>query len=359
MPYRRKDSPVWWVSYTDPSGKRVRQSTGTTDRKEAEALEAKWKLEVYRLQQWDEKPARSFDELMLAYIKATEHEKRDPVRDKNALDHLYPVFTGRDLGTLQQAEVRQYTNHRKAEGAAASTINKEVGLLSAAINYARREWGWDIPNPASGCRLKQPEGRVRWITRAEASLLIKEAEAEPRALHLPDFIQLALHTGCRKGELLKLEWRRVDLQAGLIYLEAEHTKTKRRRSVPLNAVARSAMMSRLKFRAKYCPDSPWVFCNKKGERILNIKRSFPSACKRAGIEDFRIHDLRHTCAAWLVTAGVPLAEVRDLLGHRSVEMTERYAHLAPGNVRAAVELIGGSWSRSGHVEENKQMEIVR
>jgi len=61
----------------------------------------------------------------------------------------------------------------------------------------------------------------------------------------------------------------------------------------------------------------------------------------------------------LVTAGVPLAEVRDLLGHRSVEMTERYAHLAPENVRAAVELIGGSWSQSGHVEENKQMEIVR
>jgi len=98
-------------------------------------------------------------------------------------------------------------------------------------------------------------------------------------------------------------------------------------------------MARAKYRAQHCPNSPWVFCHPDGARIGDVKRSFASACERAEIANFRIHDLRHTCAAWLVSAGVPLAEVRDLLGHTTVRMTERYAHLAPENVRAAVALL--------------------
>ena len=161
----------------------------------------------------------------------------------------------------------------------------------------------------------------------------------------------------RRGELLGLEWRRVDLQAGLIHLEAEHTKSNRRRSVPMNAEARAAIMNRLRFRAQHCPDSRWVFCRKDGTRIAAVKRSYAAACKDAGIEDFHVHDLRHTCAAWLVSAGVPLSEVRDLLGHSSVVMTERYAHLAPENVRAAVTRLEYSQSRFGHVEECEEVKL--
>ena len=80
-------------------------------------------------------------------------------------------------------------------------------------------------------------------------------------------------------------------------------------------------------------------------RIASVKRSFGTACERAGITDFRFHDLRHTCAAWLVQAGVPLTEVRDVLGHSTIKMTERYAHLAPENVRAALALLEGPESR--------------
>lgn len=82
-----------------------------------------------------------------------------------------------------------------------------------------------------------------------------------------------------------------------------------------------------------------------------------TACRRGGIKDFRIHDMRHTCAAWLVTAGVPLAEVRDLLGHSTVKMTERYAHLAPENVRAAVTRLDAV-SRFGHGQESSDDHTV-
>jgi len=349
--YRRKDSPFWWASYVDAGGRRTRRSTGTADRREAEAILAKWRVEAHRAHHWNEQPARTFDELMIAYLEATADEKRDNVRDRNSLAHLYPVFTGCDLNALTAVDVRRYIADRKAEGAAASTINKEVGLLSSAINYARREWGWEHPNPAAQCKQREPEGRVRWLTRAEVAALVNAAERDPRAPHLPDFIRLAVNSGCRKGELLGLEWRRVDLQAGLIRLEGHHTKAGKRRAVPLNEEARAAIIGRANFRARNCPGTPWVFAHKDGRRVQDVKKSFATACARAGIDDFRIHDLRHTCAAWLVSAGVPLAEVRELLGHSSIEMTERYAHLAPENVRSAVARLDDPESRKSHVKK--------
>lgn len=99
-----------------------------------------------------------------------------------------------------------------------------------------------------------------------------------------------LNTACRSGELLGLEWARVDLRADLCVLEAEHNKTMKRHSVPLNKAACDALLSCARFRAEHCPDSPWVGCNKKGERIASIRRSFASACWRAGIKNFRTHD---------------------------------------------------------------------
>lgn len=275
---------------------------------------------------------------MVAYLQTHEH-KRSAERDRAIVRLLRPHFEGRSLGGLGAADVRAYMEHRRLAGTAPATINRELALLSSAINYARREWQWDIPNPVSGRKLREPEGRVRWISRAEAAALIRWARSEPRAPWLGDFVTLGLHTGMRKGEMLGLEWRRVDLQAGLIHLEAAHTKANRRRSVPLNKAAREAILSRARWRATHAPASPWVFCEKDGRRVQNVRKSFGTACRRAGIEDFHPHDLRHTCAAWLVSAGVPLPEVRDLLGHSTVKMTERYAHLAPENVRAAVAVL--------------------
>ena len=334
--YRRQDSPYWWVSLTDASGQRTRRSTGTTDRKEAEALLAKWRLETHRLKQWDEQPSRTFDELMLRYLQVTAHEKRSAERDRYSAKRLYAEFTERAIEELTPVDVRRYIDKRRAAGAKAGTINREIGLLSAALNWARNELDWAIPNPATRRRLKEPEGRLRWLTRAEAGALVRAAQSEPQAPYLADFVRLALHTGMRRGEMLGLEWCRVDLQARLIHLEATQTKNGKRRSVPINAEAYAAILLRMRFRSQHCPGSPWVFCHKNGARVQSIRRSFTTACRRADIEDFHIHDLRHTCAAWLVSAGVPLPEVRDLLGHATVKMTERYAHLAPENIRAAV-----------------------
>jgi len=93
------------------------------------------------------------------------------------------------------------------------------------------------------------------------------------------------------------------------------------------------------FRASFCPDVSFVCVNHEGRPIRSIKRSFSTACKRADITDFRIHDLPHTFASWRVTDGVPLLELRLLLDHNTTKMTERYAHLAMGNLKSAVSLL--------------------
>ena len=288
MPYRRKDSAVWWISFTAPDGQRIRRATGTADRKEAIALEAKWKLEVFRQRQWDAPPPRRFEELMLAYLNAT-RDKRTAAKDRERVRlHLRRFFGERIMNELSAKDVRQYIALRQSEEVSNATINREIALLSAAINYANREWDWDLPNAARGLKLKEAEGRVRWLSDEEAETLMRTAASEVRAPHLVDFIQLALNTGCRAGELLGLEWRRVDWTNKLFYLEADHTKSGKRRSVPLNQAAREALLNRQRFRAKYCPATDWVFCKKDGKRIESIRYSFMTACRRAGIKDFRI-----------------------------------------------------------------------
>ncbi len=303
-------------------------------------------------------PSHTFEELMLAYLPAVEGEiNLAPVGF--AVRRLKEVFAGRMLGNLKRADISAYIAKRKKDGIANATINRELDAFSAAINYARKRWDWDIPNPVQGMSLKEPEGRLRWITRAESEALMRVAEQEPKAVFLADFIRLALNTGCRKGELLGLEWARVDLRvdAPRIRLEGTHTKNGKRRFVPLNEDARRALLNLARFRAEHCPASPWVFSHPSGKRVLDLHTGFRTACNKVGITDFRIHDLRHTFASWLVQGGVPLLEVSKLLGHSSIEMTMRYAHLSPDNLTAAVAVLDRS--RSGHaVPQERFLGVV-
>jgi integrase len=226
MPFKRYDSQVWWVSFTCSDGSRIRRSTGTTSKKEAEALELKWKLEVFQEKQWEKQPDRLFEELLVAYLHAHQ-DKKSAGRDISAAKHLRRVFEGKILASFCAQDVRAYIECRQ-ELVKAATINRELCLLSTALNFGKRELEWDIPNPVLGRKLKQPEGRVRWINKAEASSLLRSAEPWP---YLVDFIMLALHTGCRKQELLGLEWKRVDLQRNLLDEAATRRNTLRPTSI--------------------------------------------------------------------------------------------------------------------------------
>ena len=162
---------------------------------------------------------------------------------------------------------------------------------------------------------------------------------------LRDFIELALNTGCRKGELLNLKWENIDFSTRLLHLE--ETKSGEWQIVPINEEARKVLVRRMRLRDENCPNTPWVFFHltsalntNVGDRVKNVRKAFSTACRRAGIDNFHIHDLRHTFASSLVREGVPLYVVSKLLRHSSIQMTERYAHLAPDHLHDAVANLG-------------------
>jgi integrase len=291
-------------------------------------------------------PNRTFEEVMIEYLGHASRQQKSFTTTQYRVKALRTFFEGRVMNDLSGKDIREYSSLRLKEGKSPATVNRELAALSAAINWCVTELEWALPNPVKGRTMKEPEGRVRWITRAEAESLCRIARSQRHGDLLEDFIRLAVNTGCRKEEMLGLEWRRVDMANRLIYLEGANTKAAKRRSIPLNEGAMAAIKSRMAERATYCPASPWVFARRDGERAVDVSEGFEAACERAGIKDFTIHDLRHTCAAWLVTAGVHLMEVRDLLGHSTVQMTERYAHLAPARVRDAVSVLDKSMSQS-------------
>lgn len=279
----------------------------------------------------------TFGEVAALYLSAKNHTSK--WRDQCSLNRLSPFFRDRRLVDVTRHQVRLYVQHRRDKGISDSTIRKELHFASAAINFVRLEHEVELKNPFHALGIPEPEGRLRWITREEAERLIQASKPYARTPHLACFIRLALNTGCRRGELLGLEWSRVDFSRRLLLLEGRHTKTGVRRTVPLNDQAMLALSELHRWHQQDCPDSPWVFTSKAGGHIRWLKTAFRNSCKRAGITDFRVHDLRHTCASWLVMAGVDLYVVRDLLGHASITTTERYAHLAPAKVAAAVALL--------------------
>lgn len=278
-----------------------------------------------------------FEDVVSYYVASTTHRSKE--RDKYSLKRLQPVFAGRRISDIRRADVRSYIAVRRSAGASVGTIDRELTFFSAAINFARIELEQTFANPVANIALQQAEGRVRWITREEAARLIESAGYRARWPHLSAFIRLALFSGCRKSELLGLEWSRVDIPRRVFLLEGHHTKAGRRRAVPLNDPAIQALQDMKDWIDQHVPGSPWVFGRPGEGRITTLQNGFASACKRAGIADFRIHDLRHTFASWLVMQGVSLYVVKDLLGHSSIAVTERYAHLSPDAGRTAVQML--------------------
>lgn len=278
-----------------------------------------------------------FEEIIGAYLAANPHQSSTFDRNYYSINRLKPYFAGRSIPHLKRADIRAYVTHRIDAGVKTSTVKRELRLFSAAINFVKLEFDRpDLPNPVAALGLEEGEGRVRWITRSEAAGLIAAAEQTATRPHLPCFIRLALNTGCRKSELLNLEWTRVDLDRGIIQLEAKDNKSRRRQTVPLNTDALDTLKHLAQWQSNHKP-TPWVFGKEDGKKITTLKTAWTSSLKRAGIEDFRIHDLRHTFASWLVMQGEDLYVVKDLLRHSSITVTEKYAHLAPARAALAVQ----------------------
>ena len=216
-----------------------------------------------------------------------------------------------------------------------STVNRYCSTLSHAFSWAMKERQWVNDNPFFKiANLKEPEGVIRFLSDEERAALLEAAEAKSPDLHA--IVVLALSTGARRNEILGLRWPEVDLKAGL--LTFARTKNGSVRRVPVTGKALELLKGIAAARMMKDP-SGLVFPGKTQatrDKPLAIENIFRAALKDAAIESFRFHDLRHSAASYLVMAGVPMPTVAEILGHRDLKMTQRYAHLSRAHVSEAV-----------------------
>lgn len=195
-----------------------------------------------------------------------------------------------------------------------------------------REYGWLEQNPMKRIRkLKEPQGRVRFLDEAERSALLR-ACVESENSYLETIVLIAITTGLRRGEILELEWDRVNLETGLVIIE-EPKNGKRRSTYFLKPIR-----ERLKMIQKQRPvASGYVFPGRNGFRPIDITSAWYRAVERAELKDFRFHDLRHTAASYIAMDGGSVPEIATVLGHKSFQMASRYAHLSEGHTRNILE----------------------
>ena len=333
-----KRGSVWWMRFTY-QGRQIFKSTETEDQKQAQRIYDKVKYEIAEGKWFEKKPEHSFKEMMDRYLDEHATLKRSERAYRGYVKNLLSFF-GEDIliSEITPSMINQFKVSRRKEGVKPGTINRDLSILKNSFNIAVKQWEWVDSNPATKIPMeKEPQGRVRFLTDEEFDRL---CDACPEWLR--DIVLTARHTGMRKENILSLKWNQVDLFRRVITLE--HTKNDERLSVPINDTLMELFKRLSKVRHI---KSQYVFFHpnamKKsakgtfnGKRYYEVKTSFREALEKAGIKDFRFHDLRHCFASDLVQRGVDLYVVQKLLGHKSQAMTQRYSHLAPENLRDAV-----------------------
>lgn len=325
---KRKGSDIWHVDIRAPGGERIRQSTGTTNRKEAQEYHDKLKHDLWRVSKMGERPSYTWDEAAVRLLRESTH-LADYQNRIAIVAHFRRFFAGRELTSITRddifAALPEWDRRCKARAkpVTRATKNKFLATMRIMLKLAADKWEW-IDRAPKLEDLKLANKRVRWITKAEAQRLI----AVIRSDWMRDITILGFATGLRRANLLDLQWSQIDLANRRAWIHPDQAKARKPIGVPLNDDAVEAIRR-------------WIG---KHQTHVFLRNGHPipvdgwnsaqwgRQCARAGIENFRFHDVRHTWASWHVQAGTPLNRLMELGGWAKYEHVLRYAHLAPDHL---------------------------
>ena len=338
--YQRKDRPGFWITWTDAQGKRRRRKTKAANHSQARTTLAAELVKVEQAKTLGFSPPTkdSFlkvaDKFLLhqkARLTAKAYERESGIVN----NHLKPFFAG-EVAAIRRQDIQRYVTARSGK-VSAHSVQKELNVLK---HFLRLAVDWEVIPVYPADRVKSvpvPAGRVRYLQPAELRILI---EACPNWLQ--PIVRLAVNTGMRRGEILKLRWLDFDETHNSLMLPPLITKNGESRIVYLNQAAKAVLMSLPRTKVKIFPDIT------PGQVTVTFRR----ACRRIELEDFRFHDLRHTAASWLRMSGEDIHTVASLLGHKDLRMAARYQHLSPDYLTAAVNKLDTVFGQS--YEKNKE-----
>ena len=328
-----KRGNIFWIRYAGLDGKIIYESSGSTKFKDAETLLIKHRQAIKEGKQPE--PIKriasyTFRQLAEDYKKWCERQ-RGYSKKKGFIEQLVSKFGNIPLRYFNTMMIEQYQTERTQKGNKPATVNRIIAVLKHMFTKATH---WEMVEEHVFKKIRQVKllevnnRRLRYLSKEECQILINSCND-----YLKPIVIMALNTGMRKGEILGLKWDNVDLKHGFILLD--HTKNGERREIPINETLRGTLLNiprRL--------DGGYVSYDPKTDKpYQDVKKSFNSALRRAGVKDFHFHDLRHTFASHLVMAGIDLTTVSRLLGHKDLTMTLRYAHLSPDHMSKAVDIL--------------------
>ena len=318
--YRRKGSPNWWVKISIASHI-VQCSSGTANKALAMEYHDSLKANLWEQKRLGVKPKRFWYEAVTRWLDETS-DKRTHKEDINKLKWLDDYLGNLALDEISLTVIDKI-KAAKLKEAKKTTVNRYLALVRAILKKAELEWEW-VDKVVKVKLYQEPRGRERSLNKQEFQALMQELP-----LHMRDIVSLAVFTGLRQNNIARLQWSWIDLETGYITVPADSSKNGSPIPVYMEETAKAII---LRQQGKH---SRFVFTY-RGNPIATLNtRAWRNALKRAGIENFRWHDLRHTWATWHRQAGTPTHELQKLGGWKTAVMVERYAHIAPEALKGA------------------------
>ncbi|MBF0542300.1 MAG: site-specific integrase [Nitrospirae bacterium] len=340
-----KRGNIYWIRYSGLDGKTAYESSGSAKFREAEALLIKRKQSIKEGKQPEiiKIANNTFKELSTAYLSWIEGRQKSAKIKGYIIGQILKELGNLPLRRFNTSLIEQFQTANINRGLKPSSNNKIITIIK---HMFKKAVDWEMvevetsKNISKVKLLQDNSKRLRFLSKEDCQLLVNSCEP-----HLRPIVITALNSGMRKGEILNLQWNNIDLQHGFILLEI--TKNGERREIPINATLRETFNNitrRL--------DVSYVFFDDKtGKHYKDVKRSFSTACRKAKINDFHFHDLRHTFASQLVMAGIDLTTVKELLGHKTLAMTLRYSHLAPEHKVKAVDILDNTINKISTIQK--------
>lgn len=350
--YQRGD--WYWLRYVDLQGNLIRESAHTTNYEEAKNLLFQRKLEIKEGKNPVMKYTNyTFTQMADVYLKLMENQRAFKTK-VYLMNQLKQDFGNLLLNQITTLSLDLWKAKRRNEiENQPSTVNRFIALIKHMyrIAFDRDLISEEVYKRIRKVKFEEENNkRLRYLSEEEIDRLLNACNG-----NLKGIVLIALNAGLRKGEILNLRWDDIDLKNQFFLLDL--TKNGARKDIPFNDTIKQVLSEQL---SKRRLDIPYVFYNEEtNNKFVDIKKPFRNALRRAKINDFKFHDLRHTFASYLVMNGADSFTVKELLGHKTLRMTERYTHLANGHKVKAVNLLNGIFNGKSNCTKSDTFKLQK